>query len=221
MSHLVSVGLLTKVFPSGVVGPAIVDTGRTERRNRSLPARVTAYFAIGMVLYSESSDDYVLAQLTDGLSWSSGWSEVWSPPTKSAIFQARARLSAGPIRKFFARVAVPLATPETSGARLAGRRLVAIDGTCLDVADTVEHASFFSRPGVNKGEQSAFPMARVIALAECGTHAIFDAVIDAFTTSESEQSKELIPRLQPRDVAPCRSWLVWVSPVATGPSDRC
>jgi hypothetical protein len=197
LSDLVSVGLLTKVFPPDLVDDVIASVGRTERRNRSLPARVMAYFAIGMALYSEGSYEDVLAQLTDGLSWSSGWRDEWIPPTKSAIFQARARLGEEPVRALFQRVARPLATPEVSAAFLAGRRLVAIDGTCLDLADTEENASFFGRPGVNKGERAAFPMARVVALAECGTHAVFDAVIGTYNTSETKLSTELVGRLQP------------------------
>ena len=66
---------------------------------------------------------------------------------------------------------------------MAGRRLVAVDGTCLDVADTVENEAFFGRPGVNKGERAAFPQARVVALAECGTHAIFAAAVGGFAES--------------------------------------
>src|ERR1035438_1833749 len=123
LSDLVSVGVLTRVFPPGLVDEVIAAEGRTEQRHRSLPARVMAYFAIGMALYSEGSYEDVLAQLTDGLSWSSGWSESWSPPSKSAIFQARARLGAKPIRELFTRVARPLAKPDTPGAFLAGRRL--------------------------------------------------------------------------------------------------
>jgi hypothetical protein len=197
LSDLVSVGLLTKVFPPDLVDEVIAGVGRTEQRNRSLPARVMAYFAIGMALYAEGSYEDVLAQLTDGLSWSSGWEESWSPPSKSAIFQARSRLGAEPIQQLFSQVAHPLASPETPGAYLAGRRLVAIDGTCLDVADNAENASFFGRPGVSKGEQAAFPLARVVALAECGTHAIFDAVLGPYTDSETELSRQLVGRLEP------------------------
>jgi hypothetical protein len=197
LSDLVSVGLLTRVFPPDVVDEVVAAAGRTEQRNRSLPARVMAYFAIGMALYSEGSYEDVLAQLTDGLSWSSRWSKSWSPPSKSAIFQARARLGAEPLQELFARVARPLAASDTPGAWLAGRRLVAIDGTCLDVADTADNASFFGRPGVNKGEQAAFPMARVVALAECGSHAIFDAAIGPYASSEIELSNELLRRLTP------------------------
>ena len=197
LSDLVSVGLLTKVFPPDVVDEVIAAAGRTEQRRRSLPARVVAYFAVGMALYSEGSYEDVFAQLTDGLAWSSRWAETYVPPSKSAIFQARARLGAEPLEGLFRRVARPLATVGTPGSWLAGRRLVAIDGTCLDVADTADNARFFGRPGVSKGEQAAFPQVRLVALAECGTHAMFDAVVGRSATSEVELAQQLIGRLQP------------------------
>ncbi len=197
LSDLVSVGVLTRVFPPELVDEVIAEAGRTEQRRRALPARVMAYFAIGMALYSEGSYEDVLAQLTDGLSWSSGWAETYVAPSKSAIFQARARLGSEPVEALFRRVARPLASPETPGSWLAGRRVVAIDGTTLDVADTPENARFFGRPGVSKGEQAAFPQARLVAVAECGTHAIFDAEIGAYGTSEIELSRSLVGRLQP------------------------
>lgn len=118
-------------------------------------------------------------------------------PSKSAIFQARARLGSEPLEALFGRVARPLAGPDTPGSWLAGRRLVAIDGTCLDVADTAENDEWFGRPGVNKGEQAAFPQARVVALAECGTHAVFDVAIGAYTTAENTLAREVIDRLKP------------------------
>jgi hypothetical protein len=188
---------MTRVFPPALVDEVIEATGRREQRHRSLPARVVAYFAIAMALYAEGSYEDVLAQLTDGLSWSAQWSQSWSLPSKSAIFQARARLGARPLAALFSRVAQPLATPGTKGAFVAGRRLVAIDGTCLDIADTEENAVHFGRPGVNKGEQAAFPNARLVAVAECGTHAIFDAVIGPYSTSEIELSRTLVARLGP------------------------
>ena len=197
LSDLVSVGVLTRVFPPELVDEVIAEVGRTEQRNRSLPARVMAYFSIGMALYSEGSYEDVLAQLTDGLSWASGWTETYSPPSKSAIFQARARLGAEPLAALFVRVAEPIGTDTTPGVWLAGRRLVAIDGMCLDVADTAVNAEHFGRPGVNKGEQAAFPQARVVALAECGTHAVFAAEVGAYADSEATLAGRLLSRLKP------------------------
>lgn len=77
----------------------------------------------------------------------------------------------------FDRAARPLATDETPGSWLAGRRLVAIDATTVDVPDPPVNDAHFGRPGVMTGERSAFPQARLAAIAECGTHAIFEAVI--------------------------------------------
>ncbi len=123
------------------------------------------YFSIGMALHSEGSYEDVLSLLSDGLAWTSG-EEPITLPSKSAIFQARSRLGPEPLEVLFNKVAVPLARKGTVGAWLGRRRVIAIDGTCLDVADTTENATFFGRPGVNKGEQAAFPQARVVALAE-------------------------------------------------------
>jgi len=135
--------------------------------------------------------------LTDGLSWASGWEQDFAPPSKSAIFQARSRLGFEPVRDLFTRVARPLAGPDTPGSWLGGRRLVAIDGTCLDLADTAANAGFFGRPGSSRGEQSAFPQARVVALAECGTHAIIDAKIGGCSTSEIAIARQPVDRLTP------------------------
>src|ERR1035437_2956256 len=182
LSDLVSVGVLTRVFPPGLVDEVIAAEGRTDQRHRSLPARGMAYFGMGRS--SEGCYGDLLSQLTDGLSWASGWAESFTAPSKSAIFQARARLGSKPLEALFARVAKPIGTAGMAGVWVGGRRLVAIDGSCLDVADTPVNAAFFGRPGVNKGERSAFPQARLVALAECGTHAIFDAVVGAYTSSE-------------------------------------
>jgi len=197
LSDLVSVGLLTRVFPAGVVDEVIAASGRTEQRHRSLPARTMAYFAVGMALHSEGSYEDVLALLTDGLSWAEPGVGPVRLPSKSAIFQARDRLGFEPVKALFERVAQPLATAATPGSFLAGRRMVAIDGTTLDVADTVVNDEFFGRPGVTKGERSAFPQARVVALAECGTHAMFDAEIGPCTVSELSLSRLLVDRLEP------------------------
>src|SRR3954462_5161105 len=124
LSDLVSVGVLTRVFPPDLLDEVIAEVGRTERRHRSLPARVMAYFSIGMALYSEGSYGDVLAQLTDGLSWASGWAESYAPPSKSAIFQARVRLGCEPLAALFERVAKPIGAQATAGVWLAGRRLV-------------------------------------------------------------------------------------------------
>ena len=197
MPDLVSVGLLMRVFPAEVVDAVIAECGRTERRRRSLPARSMAYFAMGMALHSEGSYEDVLALISDGIAWAHRQEGAGRLANKAAISHARDRLGPEPMALLFERVARPLAAEETPGCWLAGRRLVAVDGTCLDLPDTPTNDSHFGRPGVMKGERSAFPQARVVALAECGTHAMFEAVIGPYTTSENALSTELLGRLAP------------------------
>ena len=220
LSDVVSVGLLTRVFPPALVDEVVEEAGRTQVRRRSLPARSMVYFAIWMALHADGSYEDVMAQLTDGLSWSAGWSQSYVPPSKSAIFQARDRLGPGPVEALFRRVAKPLAQVGTPGSWLAGRRLGAVDGTCLDVADTPANDEFFGRPGVSKGERSAFPMARVAAVIECGTHAVIDAEVGAYTTSEPVLVEPLLDRLRPGMLVlvdrGLMSFALWRRAVVTG-----
>ena len=197
LPDLVSVGLLMKVFSAEVVDAVVAECGRTEQRRRSLPARSMVYFAMGMALHSEGSYQDVLALISDGLAWAQRGDGSGKLANKAAISHARVRLGPEPMALLFERVAKPMGTKDSPGCWLAGRRLVAIDGTCLDLPDTPANDAFFGRPGVNKGERSAFPQARVVALAECGTHAVFDAVIGPYTTSEAALSAELLGRLTP------------------------
>lgn len=195
-----SIGLLTRVFPPDVVEEVIAETGRVQQRSRVLPARVMAYFAVAMALHADASYEDVFAELTDGLSWASGWEEAYSVPSASAIFQARDRLGAAPVEALFRRVAAPLADEGTSGSWVAGRRMLAIDATMLDLADTAANEAEFGRPGTGRGEQAAFPQARLVAVAECGTHAVIDAVIGSCAQGETTLATELLQRLQPGTV---------------------
>jgi hypothetical protein len=220
----VSVGVLTKVFRPEVVDEVIAECGRTEQRRRSLPARVVAYFAMGMALHADGSYEDVLALICDGLSWAERGPVPVRLANKAAISHARARLGPEPMAALFAQVARPLASAQTPGCFLAGRRLVAIDGTCLDLADTPRNDTHFGRPGVNKGERAAFPQARLVAMAECGTHAIFDAVVGPYTVSENAAARELLERLEPGMLCLADrgfySFPAWAAARATG-ADLC
>ena len=110
-----------------------------------------------MALHSDGSYEDVLALISDGLLASAGRGPHGRLANKAAISHARDRLGAEAMARLFARVARPLAGKGTPGCWLAGRRLVAIDGTCLDLADTPANDVFFGRPGVMKGERAAFP----------------------------------------------------------------
>jgi hypothetical protein len=187
---------LTRVFPAELVDRVVAQAGRGERRQRLLPARVVVYYVLGLALYSSSSYEEVIRMLVDGLSWAEGWRSPWSVPTKGALAQARSRLGPEPLRALFEQVAVPLATPQVAGAFYRDLRLVSIDGTCIDLADSPANDERFGRPESGRGQGvGGFPQLRLVALAECGTHAITDVALGPYTTGELTLSDELWPSL--------------------------
>jgi len=140
-----------------------------EKRHRLLPARVVVYFTLAMCLWADEEYVEVARLLAGGLKTMVRWHGSWQVPTSGAITQARARLGPDALKLLFERVAAPMSSKGAVGSWWRGRRCMAIDGTVFDVPDTTENAAHFSRPGSGRGD-SAFPQARVVALAECGTH---------------------------------------------------
>ena len=73
--------------------------------------------------------------------------------------------------------------------------LVAFDGSTLALQDTAANAEEFGRSSNQNGD-SAWPLARFVALVECGTHLIFAASLGGYKDSEMHLAKSLIPRLR-------------------------
>jgi hypothetical protein len=96
------------------------------------------------------------------------------------------------LQRLFAEVARPLATPDTTGAWYRRWRVLAVDATTLDVADTPANAAAFGRPKTHRGEQTARPQVRVAAIAECGTHAIIDAAMGPLAHGETTLAAGLL-----------------------------
>lgn len=190
----VALGVLTRTFSPTLVDDVLAVTGRQHQRQRLLPARLVVYYVLAMTLFSNAGYEEVMRNLVEGLSWQSGWTNRWQVPSKSAIFYARARLGVGPLRELFERTCVPLATQSTHGGFYRSWRLVSVDGTTLEIADTPENVREFGRPSSGRGE-GAFPQLRAVALAECGTHAMFALAIGAFSKGEKALARELLPKL--------------------------
>src|ERR671920_2167651 len=178
LSDHVSLGVIAKTFPLGEVRRVLAETGRASARERDLPAHVMAYYAIALALYAGAGTREVLRCLLEGLRWLRG-AEAVRVAGRSGISQARTRLGAEPLRRLYETVVQPIATRATRGAWYREWRLVSLDGSCLDVADTEENRVAFGRPEASRGE-SAFPQLRFVALVENGTHVLFGTRLGRF-----------------------------------------
>lgn len=185
LSDHVSLGVLAKVFPPSLVNEVVTKVGAGEQRSRLLPAWMMVYYVMALALHAAASYEEVMRNLLGGLQWISHRTSEWSMPTKAAIFKARTRLGAPVMIELFDQAAKPFG-PQTPQGFLAGLRLVSVDGTTMDLADTPANERAYGRPGTNTEFKSAFPQARLLGLVECSTHAIIGAVTGPCTTAEND-----------------------------------
>lgn len=215
----IGLGVLGARFGRDLIEEVVNDTGVREKRRRLLPAHVMIRHVIAMGLFFEESYEEVMRRLVGSLKKLGSWVDDWQVPTGSAICQARKRLGAAPLKELFDRAAAPIAERGTKGAWLARRRLMAIDGTSFDVADSKANAEHFGRIGSGP-KASAFPKLQVMALAECGSHAIVGAVFGTAATGERTLTADLVDKLEPDMLitadAGLFSWELFNAYAATG-----
>src|SRR5664279_5708662 len=224
----VSIGVLVSAVPREAVDEAIAVCGVRERRSDAkLPAHVVAYLTLALCLFPDDDYEEVAARVTGSLDRFGCWDAAWSVPTASAITQARKRLGRAVFGEIFERTGGPvagetgllserMAVGTARGAFLRGWRLLAIDGFELDVPDTPANAAEFGYAGSGQN-RSAFCKARVVALAECGTHAFLAAEIGPIGgkgAGEKTLAQRLYPRLRGDELLTADrgfySWAAWV-----------
>lgn len=194
ITDYISLGVIAKFFPVEKIHEVLEQTRRASVRERDLPAHVVVYYVIALALYMRSSYREVLRCLLEGVQWLLDPSAKVKVAGKSGISQARSRLGAEPLKKLYAAVVAPIAEKRTKGAWYRQWRLVSLDGSTLDVADTAENDKAFGRPGSSRGS-SAFPKIRFVALLENGTHVLWGAHMDRYATDELTLAEEVIPLL--------------------------
>jgi hypothetical protein len=156
ISDYISLGVIAKFFPLERVRAVLAETGRASIRERDLPAHVVVYYVIALALYMRSSTREVLRCLLEGVQWLLDPSVRVRVAGKSGISQARSRLGAEPLRRLYDGLVGPIADKRTKGAWYRDWRLVSLDGSTLDVADTRDNEKAYGRPGASRGE-SAYP----------------------------------------------------------------
>jgi hypothetical protein len=171
ITDYISLGVLTKTFPLERVSAAVAAAGKTSQRQRDLPAHVVVYYVIALTLYMQVSYREVLRCLLEGIRWLLGPEWEVKVAGKSGISQARTRLGWEPLKQLHDEVVTPIAVQGTKGAWYRDWRLVSLDGSTLDVADTPGNEKAFGRPSASRGT-SAYPQVRFVSLVENGTHVV-------------------------------------------------
>jgi hypothetical protein len=216
----VSLGVLVSSVARDVIDAAVAARGAGAKRSGgTLPPHVVAYLTMALCLFPDDDYEEVATKVTGALSRFGCWDASWSVPTASGITQARKRLGPQVMADVFEGVAQVVATADTRGAWLRRWRVLAIDGFDVDLEDTEGNAERFGYAG-SGGNRSAYPKARVVALAECGSHAFLAAEVDAYAVGEKTLAQRLYPRLLPDELLTADrnfySWGAWDLASRTG-----
>src|ERR1035441_8768522 len=202
LADRIGIGVLATVFPPARVNRVVEQAGVREQRTRTLPARVVVYYLLAMVLFFQSGYGEVWNKLVAGLDWARRFRarlDLGMQPSPAAITYARQRLGWRGAERLLEETAGPLAGQDQQSAFVAGMRLVAIDGMCLDLPDNQENGAEFGYPG-NDGGRGPFPQIRVVGLGECGPRAVLGAVTSPLATGEQPLARQLLGKLQPGDL---------------------
>jgi hypothetical protein len=175
-SSQVSLETLARIVPETTVAEVLKECNATERRTRKLSAAFVVILCVAMNLYTNDCISHVFFRLLSRVRWLLADPTMAVGVSKGALCQARYRLGARPLVALFKRIcSKPLAEPETvPEAFLFGLRLMAVDGTVLDLPDTPENVRVFGKRHSPR-RTSAWPQARVVAISECATHAVLEA----------------------------------------------
>ena len=198
LSDYLSASLLARVYPAPLIASILDKHGCNSRRIRHLPAVPGTYFCMALSLYPEAAYEQVFAVVAQALSWMQGKMNGdgdYTTIAKSSISQMRTKIGYQPLQSLVDQACVPLADgkrhPE---AFYAGLRLVAIDGSNLEVPDEADNVKAFGYPGSRTGH-AGYPQVQCAVLIECATHAILAANLGAYRTAEWTICQPLLAHL--------------------------
>ncbi|GLV58109.1 transposase [Dictyobacter sp. S3.2.2.5] len=207
LSSQLSFSVLESIYPRTLVARILTQTRRWEQRERTLSQVVMVYVLITWMLLPLLTPRRALGRLVAAARLLGIYTGP-TLPTAAALVYRRKQLGVMPLRRLFEQICLPLATPQTPGAFRFGRRLVSIDGTSFDVADTPANARAFGYQGERKRgkqttpsserlPQSPFPKLRALLLVEDGTHAMIGARFAPVRVSEQALLPGVLSRLTP------------------------
>jgi hypothetical protein len=214
----VTLGSLSKFFPEQEIAAILETYASPGGRRRKLPRVDLVYYLVALGLFASEGCRSVLRRVLLRRDAETG-EELDALCSDSAISQARSRFGWKPLQALYETLVKPIATRATIGAWFRRWRIVSLDGSTLDVSDTVRNERAFGRPGASRGK-SGFPQIRFVTLLENGTHVLFGAEFGRYNTGEATLAKKVVTRL-PAD-AICLadrnffSYSLWMKALASG-----
>jgi hypothetical protein len=187
--------LMDRIYSQETIEELITSFYPKPTRARKLTMKLVIYVLICWSLFLGSTLGAVYSELLSSERYL-GEEDPEELPGRAAWVYRRKQVGVRILRQLFVLKCKPLATASTPGAFAYGLRLMAIDGTLDDVADTPANAAYFGRHCKGK-TQSPFPQVQCVYLAEAGTRAIVDAMVAPSSASEQCLAWGLLRSIEP------------------------
>ena len=147
---------------------ALAWSGTATLRRRRLPAEQVLWLVIGMGLMRDAPIERVVDKLELAIP-----DRKRTLVAKSAISQARRRLSDDPLAYLFAVSAAEWSGRSAESHQWRGLKLYGLDGTTMRVADSPENRATFGGQGAGGGRgESGYPLVRVVAMMALRSHVL-------------------------------------------------
>jgi hypothetical protein len=185
------------ILPPATFVAVATQTDCAAQRQRALTPEVIAWLMLCVALES--------ASMTQGLAQAWGWVRaacIWLRGpcvTEEAFCQARQRLPLRFWRQLLRTVSTGYEQCFPDRLRWHGLRLLACDGTEVDLPNIPALVRYFTRPRTKLGESKA-PQGRLVALCSALTGFCFDFEFISRKCSEHLALKHLIRRLRENDL---------------------
>lgn len=166
---------------------ALEWAGTTTIRRRRLPAEQVVWLVIGMGLFRNEPIERIVDLLELALP-----DRRNTLVAKSAITQARQRLSHEPLAYLFEATAAEWSARSADASRWRGLALYGMDGTTLRVPDSPENREAFGgqHAGGSRGE-SGYPLVRVVAMMALRSHVLSAFRFAAYKYGETTLARDV------------------------------
>ena len=191
---LTSMNLLT-VIPMSLVKSILEKEDKLSKRERKLPAHVLVMLIIFMSIYSDYNTSDVFAAMCSTL-FPEMLPDRRFDVGEVAISQARQRLGDEVLKKLFLAVCRPMTTNRTQGAWYRQWRIMAVDGSDVDLPDEAKIREKYPKHSNDKSDYP-FPQLKYAALQEIGSRAYTSVAIGNDLDSEMSLAARVENDLEP------------------------
>ena len=178
-----------------LVDQVLATTGRQSQRSCPLQARLIVWLVVMMSLYRNTSITNVFGLIVTFVRETSP-AVHRKEVTPEAIYHARRRLGALPIKRLYRKMVRRQPPVE---ATYKGFRLFGVDGSEFTVSDTPENVAVFGRHVSDRG-LAAYPQLRGVFLVDLAGHRITDACFTPIRVSENAALPFITKTLRPGDL---------------------